>query len=66
MRSRNKYDGSKYKQLNIRCTPSQYETVRIAAALDGKTIAQWMREIVCPAAEVRVAKFLKVSVERRK
>lgn len=66
MRSRNKYEPSKFKQLNIRCTPSRYETIRIAAALDGKTIAQWMREIVYPAADARVAKFLKVSVQRRK
>ena len=59
MRSRARYDPVNHRQLNIRCTRDQYETVRIAAALDGKSVAQWMRELVMPAADAAVAKHLK-------
>ena len=55
MRSRTPYNPADYRQLNIRCTVGEYEAIRVAAALDGKSVSRWMREILFPIAEAATA-----------
>jgi uncharacterized protein (DUF1778 family) len=34
----------------IHCTPEERETIRVASSLSGKTMSDWMRELIVDAA----------------